>query len=248
MDLQQNTYDQYADEYVALLQQWEQSGYSLYHNVVLPQILHFLGDVTGRSVLDAGCGEGYVARLLAAQGARVTAVDISARLIDMAQTHTSSGNVRYFVHDLSKGFPHLGKQFDLVVSNLVLNDVYDYVGYINTLGTVTKPGARVVLSFNNPYSAVFRAKAQSYYDSGTAVLYEGLRRVGVRVYHFHRTLEDYMTAFREAGFLLRSLSDLRATADLPPGTVVETRLPFIIVLELVKSTAQSLAVENSAWQ
>lgn len=248
MALPENTYDQYADEYAALLQQWEGSGNSLYHNIVLPQVLHFLGDVAGQQVLDAGCGEGYVARLLADQGAQVTAVDIAARLVERAKAHNGTRDVRYFVHDLSKGFPTQHARFDLVVSNLVLNDVYDYVGYINTLGAVTKAGGRVVLSFNNPYSAVFRAKAQSYYDSGTAVLYEGLSRAGVRVYHFHRTLEDYMTAFREAGFLLRSLSDLRATADLPPGTVVETRLPFMIVVELVKVNATPLSAENPAWQ
>jgi 2-polyprenyl-3-methyl-5-hydroxy-6-metoxy-1,4-benzoquinol methylase len=236
MDLQQNTYDQYADEYAAMLRRWADSGYSLYHNHVLPQMLQYLGDVAGRTILDAGCGEGYISRLLASQGAHVTAVDISARLIKMAKSQDASGGVRYIVQDLSKGFPNLEQPFDLVVSNLVLNDVYNYVGYIATLGEVTKPGGRVVLSFNNPYSAVFRAKAQSYYDSGVAVLYEGLSKEGVRVYHFHQTFEDYITAFREAGFLLRSLSDLHATRAILAPTVIEKPMPFIIVLELVKST------------
>ena len=235
MNLQHNTYDQYADEYAALLQQWGSSEYSLYHNLVIPQMLQFLGDVAGRTVLDAGCGEGFLARLLASQGAHVTAVDISSRLVELAQTQHATGEVRYLVQDLSKGFAEGKQLFDLVVSNFVLNDVYDYIGYINTLGEVTKLGSRVVLSMNNPYSAVMRAKTQSYYDSGAATLYEGLSKAGVRVYYFHRTLEDYITAFREAGFLLRSLSDLRATSPIPAHIVPEERMPFVIVLELVKS-------------
>lgn len=233
MNLQQNTYDQFADEYAKLLQEWSNSDYSLYHDLVLPQVLEFLGDVEDHTVLDAGCGEGYVSRLLADRGAQVTGVDISTRLIEMAKSNDASQSIRYMAQDISKGLP-FDAQFDLVVSNFVLNDVYDYVGYINTLGYVTKPKGRVVLSFNNPYSAVFRAKAKNYYDSGTAVLYERLSQSGVRVYHFHRTLEDYITAFRQAGFLLRSLSDLSASKHLPPNTVTETRLPFVIVLELVK--------------
>lgn len=36
-----------------------------------PHLLALLGDVIGRRVLDAGCGEGYLARILAARGARV---------------------------------------------------------------------------------------------------------------------------------------------------------------------------------
>jgi 2-polyprenyl-3-methyl-5-hydroxy-6-metoxy-1,4-benzoquinol methylase len=235
MDLQRNTYDQYADEYAALLQKWSNDDYSRYHNLVIPQVLQFLGDVTGRCVLDAGCGEGHLSRLLASEGAHVMAVDISPRLIELAKSQDSTGSVRYWVQDLSKDFPNNGQLFDLVVSNLVLNDVYDYAGYISTLGEVTKPGGRVVLSLNNPYSAVFREKARSYYDSGTAILYRGLSEAGVHVYHFHRTLEDYITAFREAGFLLRSLSDLRETGAIPTHIIVEERMPFIIVLELVKS-------------
>jgi 2-polyprenyl-3-methyl-5-hydroxy-6-metoxy-1,4-benzoquinol methylase len=236
VDIQRNTYDQYADEYAALLHKWDGSEYSLYHNLVIPQVLQFLGDVAGRTVLDAGCGEGFLARLLASRRAQVTAVDISARLIELAKAQDTIGSVYYLVQDLSKGFPFSEQSFDLVVSNLVLNDVYDYIGYITTLGAVTKLGGRVVLSMNNPYSAVVRDKAGSYYDSGVATLYRGLSKEGVHVYYFHRTLEEYITAFRDAGFLLRSLSDLRATDLIPPYIVPWEHMPFIIVLELIKST------------
>jgi 2-polyprenyl-3-methyl-5-hydroxy-6-metoxy-1,4-benzoquinol methylase len=238
MALQHNTYDDYAEAYAALLAKWESGSFSLYHHLVVPQVLHFLGDVAGRTVLDAGCGEGYLARLLANRGAHVTAVDISPQLVAMAQAQDPTGEITYGVQDLSKGLSHDRPLFDLVVSNLVLNDVYDYMGYITTLGVVTKPGSRVVVSMNNPYSAVIRGKAQSYFESGAAILYQGLSASGVRVYHFHRTLEEYITAFREAGFLLRSLADVRQTDDWPvnanPNPQQEI-VPFIIILELVKS-------------
>lgn len=234
MDLQRNTYDQCANEYVSLIQEWGNSGYSLYHNLVIPQVLEFVGDVGGRTILDAGCGEGSLARLLASKGAMVTAVDISPRLVELAVEQDTSGTVRYLAEDLSKGFSGDDQLYDIVVSNFVLNDVYDYVGYITTLGAATKPGGRLVLSMNNPYSAVLRGKAQRYYDSGTVTLYSTLSKKGVSVYHFHRTLEDYMTAFREVGFLLRSISDLQPTTPLPDHVVYDERLPFVIVLELVK--------------
>src|SRR5688572_6519176 len=126
MSIESNTYDEYADQYAALLQRSSESPYSLYHDLVVPQVLQFLGDVAGRTVLDAGCGEGFLARLLAGHGAQVTAVDISARLVGLAKLHNSIGSLQYLVHDLSRGFPNVDQTFDLVVSNLVLNDVYDY--------------------------------------------------------------------------------------------------------------------------
>lgn len=41
-------------------------------------------DLTGRRVLDAGCGTGAMAQILAARGAEVVAIDISPQLIDIA--------------------------------------------------------------------------------------------------------------------------------------------------------------------
>ena len=46
---------------------------------------HLLGDVTGQTVLDYGCGLGDNSVLLASRGARVIGVDISPELIELAQ-------------------------------------------------------------------------------------------------------------------------------------------------------------------
>ena len=49
------------------------------------RLLETAGDVAGKKVLDAGCGEGHVARLFARHGAEVVAVDISPRLLEHAR-------------------------------------------------------------------------------------------------------------------------------------------------------------------
>src|SRR5262247_1106113 len=49
-----------------------------------PAFLDFVGDLRGRDVLDAGCGEGYNTRLLAGAGARLTGIDLSERMIELA--------------------------------------------------------------------------------------------------------------------------------------------------------------------
>src|SRR5579871_4564556 len=43
-----------------------------------PAIFEMLGDVRGHRILDAGCGQGYLARMLARRGARVTGVEPAA--------------------------------------------------------------------------------------------------------------------------------------------------------------------------
>ncbi|MGH7354595.1 MAG: class I SAM-dependent methyltransferase, partial [Candidatus Rokuibacteriota bacterium] len=50
-----------------------------------PVLWTFAGDVRGLTVLDAGCGTGYLSRKLRDQGARVTGIDFSERMIMIAR-------------------------------------------------------------------------------------------------------------------------------------------------------------------
>src|SRR5262245_40868016 len=97
----QNTYDQFADEYANVIEQWAAEPFSFYHDLLIPLVLGYLGTVAGYTLLDAGCGEGHLARLLADRGARVTAIDISPRLIELARQQDPEGRVDFQVRDLS---------------------------------------------------------------------------------------------------------------------------------------------------
>ena len=50
-----------------------------------PVLWAFAGDVNGLTVLDAGCGTGYLSKKLHDQGAHVTGVDFSERMIVIAR-------------------------------------------------------------------------------------------------------------------------------------------------------------------
>lgn len=78
-------YDQIAAQYAQSQQRSGDDAFSWNHDLVIPKLLQIAGDVTRSVVLDAGCGEGIVARYLAAQGVTVVGIDISARLIELAQ-------------------------------------------------------------------------------------------------------------------------------------------------------------------
>jgi 2-polyprenyl-3-methyl-5-hydroxy-6-metoxy-1,4-benzoquinol methylase len=118
-------YDAYADEY-AVSVAWREraeAGGDAYG--ILPDLLELLGDVGGCRVLDAGCGDGYLARVLAARGAQVTGIDLAPRLIEMARSKNPGGDIDYRVGDLSQPLPDDAGRFGVVTSYLVLNDVRD---------------------------------------------------------------------------------------------------------------------------
>jgi len=125
-----NKYDEFASQYAQKMTERELAGVESDAN--MSRFLQIVGDVSGLTVLDAGCGEGYLSRILAQRGANVTGIDISSRLIEMARAKESEGAITYQVADLSQPLPAYEGRFDLVASFFVLNDVYDYRGFLAT--------------------------------------------------------------------------------------------------------------------
>jgi len=203
-------YDRYAAEYAAYVATREQAEHDPFG--MLPHMLELLGEVGGQELLDAGCGEGYLSRILAARGARVTGVDLSPRLVELAAAKAAPGEITYRVGDLSEPHPELAGRFDAVASYFVLNDVEDHRGFARTLGDALRPGGRAVLGFNNPYDYVMRkGRGSAYFTTGVAYPC-GLSSVGVPVSFYHHTLPEYLDAFLAAGLRLTKLVDV----DHPP--------------------------------
>lgn len=216
-------YDACASEYAAYVAWRERTGPDGDPFGLLRPLLDLLGGIAGRQVLDAGCGEGYLARVLAARGAQVTGIDLSPRLIELARARNPD-DIDYQAADLSQPLPAIAGRFDAAASYLVLNDVTGYRGFAATLAASLKPGGRLALALNNPYSAVIDRHVTDYFDSGAASPYRGLWEFGIRTRYQHRTLENYFEAFLSAGLRLAALADVPALADvhgpdayLPPG-------------------------------
>jgi 2-polyprenyl-3-methyl-5-hydroxy-6-metoxy-1,4-benzoquinol methylase len=232
-------YDDYAAQYATMMATQEQAG--MEPDSTIARFLQIVGDVGGLTVLDAGCGEGYLSRILAAHGAHVTGMDISPRLIEIARAKSPEDAITYGVADLSRPLPDLRGHFDLVASYFVLNDVYDYRGFLATLASALKPGGRLILLMNNPYSFVVRSHISDYFaTSGQAIPYRGLAEQGMKVHFWHRTLEEYLAASFAAGFQLRQLVDVptpegsfkrRDDTLIPEGY----HFPFFMILNLAKT-------------
>lgn len=235
-----NPWDEYAAEYGQFIARREQA--DLDRDDILIRLLELLGDLAGRDVLDAGCGEGFLTRVLVGHGARVMGLDLSPRLIEMARAKDPDGTIDYRVADLSQPLPELAERFEKIGSHLVLNDVYDYRAFAVTLASLVKPGGRVVLAFNNPYSSVVRDHVPDYFESGAVGVYQGLSKQGVKAHYYHRTLEDYLDAFLDVGFRLAKLADVTMPRVRREWRFPEHyRFPFFMVVAFDKANGLPLS-------
>lgn len=106
-------------------------------------LLKQLGEIIPENVLDAGCGPGAISRYWRGLGSSVTALDLSATMLDEARRQQSAD--RYLLGDI-EALPLVDAQFSLVWSNLAVQWCDDLRQAINELCRVTQPGGLVAFT------------------------------------------------------------------------------------------------------
>ena len=203
-------YDDFAAAYAA-----ENEGGLFNAYYARPEILRLAGDVSGRRVLDAGCGSGPISQALRDRGALVTAFDVSAAMVDLARERLG-GDADLHVADLAVPLPFPDDEFDDVVASLVLHYLEDWSGPLAELRRVLRPGGRVLLCVNHPaayaivypdadYFAVTRYSEDYVLDGQT-----------VWLTFWHRPLHAMVDSFSAAGFRITTISEPPPAPDTPP--------------------------------
>ncbi|MEW4982679.1 MAG: bifunctional 2-polyprenyl-6-hydroxyphenol methylase/3-demethylubiquinol 3-O-methyltransferase UbiG [Cycloclasticus sp.] len=110
-----------------------------------------LVSLSGKDVLDVGCGGGILSEAMAVKGAKVTGVDLGKELLDVADLHSLDSGVAVNYQHIS--VENLAEQqpghFDCVTCMEMLEHVPDPVAIIEACSTLVKEGGYVFLSTLN---------------------------------------------------------------------------------------------------
>ncbi|MFI1197237.1 class I SAM-dependent methyltransferase [Micromonospora sp. NPDC020750] len=200
-------YDNFANVYSA---ENESGLFNAYYE--RPAMLRLAGNVSGRRILDAGCGSGPLSAALRAKGAVVTGFDVSAAMVDLARQRLGE-DADLHVADLSAPLPFPDAEFDDVVASLVLHYLEDWSGPLAELRRVLKPGGRLLLSVNHPVAhAIEYRKYFALTKYSEDYIMDGQT---VWLTFWHRPLHAMADAFAAAGFRIATISEPPPSPDTP---------------------------------
>lgn len=150
-------FDGAAGHYASQYAQHSPTGYALHSR--MQRVLE-LFDRPGGRVLDAGCGPGVMAGLLAESGCAVVGVDLAWGMIALA--HQRYPDASFGVSDIA-GLPFAERSFDAVLAMGVIEYALEEPVALLELARVVRPSGSLIVSFPNGRSPYARWRGQVYY-------------------------------------------------------------------------------------
>ena len=215
-----------------------------------PAAFDLIGDVTGLTVLDLACGEGYNTRILARKGAKVTGIDFSEKMIEFAKQEEEKEklDICYKVMNAADVREFSNNYFDLATCFMSLQDIQNFEKAISEVARVLKYGGRFVFSIPHPCTEMVRLHEpegekiraiERYFGTMQYTIEWNMARLTrpFRTTSFHRTLTEYFDALYKSKLVVIRFVEPRPSRRMLqryPGLQDVLEMPQSVVIESVK--------------
>ncbi|ACK70156.1 Methyltransferase type 12 [Gloeothece citriformis PCC 7424] len=174
-------------------------------------IVQALWERTPRLVLDLGCGEGWLTRILRERGIEAVGVDGSAQLIELAQEKGGGIFHHYSYAEIIATPEILGGDFDAIACNFALLEP-DILPLLKSLHSCLTPEGVLIIQTVHPWSG----RGEDKYSDGWRI--ETFASFGQGFTEampwYFRTLSSWISLLSSGGYFL---DDLREPAHPDSG-------------------------------
>lgn len=135
-----------------------------------------LGDISGKKIVDVGCGNGIMSVFFALQGAKVVGIDIEANALAKAKALALKWNLKdecIFLHGSAESMPIESESIDIVFSKSTIQ----YMNRENVLdeyNRIISPDGILVLLENlpfNPFINIYRLRRRLFAKTPQEIRY-----------------------------------------------------------------------------
>ena len=169
-----------------------------------------------KSVIDLGCGEGWLTRRLSSEGLKLIGIDTVAELIEEAR---EAGAGEYHVlsyEEIAEG--KLDISADLVVCNFSLLGKESVEGLFRSVPGLLNPHGSFIVQTLHPVVAAEEGQYRDGWREGTWVgIADNLAEPAP---WYFRTLAGWTGLFQDNGFQLREIRETRYLSGGEPASVI----------------------------
>lgn len=175
-----------------------------------------LPDLTGKSVIDLGCGYGENCREFARLGAStVVGVDISSKMLQVAEKENKCDNVKYINLSMSDLSGLTGK-YDVVTSSLAVHYIENFDKLLSDTYNLLKDDGLLVFSQEHPLTTALMKEAYWSQDDDGNIIHYNLTDYSILgkretnwlvegVVKYHRTFSSIFNSLINAGFIIEKV-------------------------------------------
>ena len=182
----------------------------------IPALLSLMPDLEGKRVLDLGCGYGEHCKMFVARGAeRVVGIDISHKMLDVAQRENSDPKIEYVnmpIEEISR----IDTCFDVVVSSLAFHYIEDFDSLVKSVYSLLADGGVFLFSQEHPLVTAHSGGDRWTKNESGEKLYMNLSNYGVEgvretawfidnIKIYHRTFSSIINTLVGAGFAIEQM-------------------------------------------
>jgi SAM-dependent methyltransferase len=220
------------------------------HQLILDSLKPLLPKLKAAAILDAGCGDGWLAGKLFGIYPQIQGFDISQTLIVTAKQNYPG--VKFAVADAAGKLPYAPNSFDQIIANLLLHNLENQQQAYNNFYSLLKPAGRLAVVSVNPYygypvgvwkrslpGRLLNKKPQlklrpyfKFTDIARSQAWSG-KNIPLRF----SPLPEQLTCALTAGFKLKSMQDLRMAGanDGYNFNYRNSQFPLLLLLDFQKN-------------
>ncbi len=223
-------------------------------NLILPHVLDLITDSDG-VVLDVGCGNGNLARILSKSGRKVIGIDPSDMILfAIEKEQIKPLGITYFQETIQEFLQRSQSDFKHIVLNMMIMDVEDLRSLAESLGKLTIGGGEVIISLLHPCFDVstkttIKFPQDSQHNEDKVFIVDNYFKEEkswikfniseTKTVHFHRTLSTYVNILSENGLLIDKMVEPVPKDSLYKTDPRETfldydRIPLFLILRCKK--------------
>ncbi len=227
------------EEWNLIAKVWDknmQDGDWFQRNIIYPEILRIIPNVSNKKIIDIGCGNGHLSRFLYKNGGKVIGVDNSSEMVNYCKTYNL--NIGFEHYDITDENMRYENFFDVAIFNNSLQDMKKYEEGINNAYKMLKRGGKLLIIVKHPcfhgrsekcgwrvatengevfttgYGLTSLEKYKIKYVADCFIMDDYLNKsehtrewYGLKTTSYARTLQDYVNTIINAKFTIQSISE-----------------------------------------